>query len=125
MSILVDCPACTRKLRVPDDLLGAKVKCPTCGGTFDAGGDGPNTSEARKTPEESPTSAPPPSPASDDAAPTGPTPRPMPDLTIPPMPAAQIKLTLEEDVPPRPASDRPPPYLPIRRPRGPDYDEDD
>jgi predicted Zn finger-like uncharacterized protein len=36
MSIIVDCPSCSRKLRVPDDLLGTKVKCPTCGGTFDA-----------------------------------------------------------------------------------------
>ncbi len=36
MATIVDCPSCNRKLRVPDDLLGKKVKCPTCGGTFDA-----------------------------------------------------------------------------------------
>lgn len=36
MSTIVDCPSCERKLRVPDELLGEKVKCPTCGGTFDA-----------------------------------------------------------------------------------------
>jgi predicted Zn finger-like uncharacterized protein len=36
MSTIVDCPSCNRKLRVPDDLLGKKVKCPTCSGTFDA-----------------------------------------------------------------------------------------
>src|SRR5262249_46600977 len=36
MSIIVDCPSCNRKLRVPEDLLGTRVKCPTCGGTFDA-----------------------------------------------------------------------------------------
>jgi predicted Zn finger-like uncharacterized protein len=36
MSIIVDCPSCSRKLRVPEDLLGTRVKCPTCGGTFDA-----------------------------------------------------------------------------------------
>jgi hypothetical protein len=36
MSIFVDCPVCARQLRVPDDLLGDEVKCPTCGGTFAA-----------------------------------------------------------------------------------------
>src|SRR6516162_2882391 len=36
MATIVDCPSCQRKLRVPDDLLGKKVKCPTCSGTFDA-----------------------------------------------------------------------------------------
>jgi predicted Zn finger-like uncharacterized protein len=36
MSTIVDCPSCNRKLRVPDELLGKKVKCPTCSGTFDA-----------------------------------------------------------------------------------------
>jgi predicted Zn finger-like uncharacterized protein len=34
MPIIVQCPACGRKLRVPDDLLGKQVKCPGCGGTF-------------------------------------------------------------------------------------------
>jgi predicted Zn finger-like uncharacterized protein len=36
MPTIVDCPSCNRKLRVPDELLGKKVKCPTCSGTFDA-----------------------------------------------------------------------------------------
>jgi predicted Zn finger-like uncharacterized protein len=36
MATIVDCPSCSRKLRVPDELLGKKVKCPTCSGTFDA-----------------------------------------------------------------------------------------
>lgn len=36
MPIVIDCPSCERKLRVPDDLMGQKVKCPTCGTTFDA-----------------------------------------------------------------------------------------
>ena len=30
MAILIQCPACTKRLRVPDDLLGKMVKCPTC-----------------------------------------------------------------------------------------------
>src|SRR5437867_900616 len=36
MATIVDCPSCERKLRVPEDLLGTRVKCPTCGGTFNA-----------------------------------------------------------------------------------------
>jgi hypothetical protein len=36
MSALVECPICARALRIPDDLLGDHVKCPTCGGTFAA-----------------------------------------------------------------------------------------
>src|SRR5437660_10240487 len=34
--MIIDCPSCSRKLRVPDDLLGKQVKCPTCGHTFGA-----------------------------------------------------------------------------------------
>ncbi|HEY1860514.1 MAG TPA: DUF4190 domain-containing protein [Gemmataceae bacterium] len=33
---VVDCPACERKLRVPDRLRGKQVKCPECGDTFPA-----------------------------------------------------------------------------------------
>jgi predicted Zn finger-like uncharacterized protein len=33
---LVSCPECQRKLRVPNDLIGKVVKCPTCGQTFTA-----------------------------------------------------------------------------------------
>src|SRR5262245_38761475 len=36
MPINTDCPSCNRKLRVPDELLGKKVKCPTCGTVFPA-----------------------------------------------------------------------------------------
>jgi len=36
MPEIVNCPACDRKLRVPDDLIGQLVKCPTCGTTFTA-----------------------------------------------------------------------------------------
>jgi len=36
MPEVVTCPQCERKLRVPQDLLGKKVKCPTCGTTFTA-----------------------------------------------------------------------------------------
>jgi predicted Zn finger-like uncharacterized protein len=35
-SMIVDCPSCTRKLRVTEELIGREVKCPTCGSTFQA-----------------------------------------------------------------------------------------
>ncbi len=35
-SEIVSCPECQRKLRVPGDLVGKMVKCPTCGQTFTA-----------------------------------------------------------------------------------------
>src|SRR5262245_17229135 len=37
MATEVSCPSCERALRVPDDLLGALVKCPSCQATFTAG----------------------------------------------------------------------------------------
>ncbi|HEV3117170.1 MAG TPA: MJ0042-type zinc finger domain-containing protein [Gemmataceae bacterium] len=36
MPELIQCPKCNRKLRVPDNLLGKKVKCPSCSTTFTA-----------------------------------------------------------------------------------------
>jgi hypothetical protein len=47
MAIVLSCPDCGRKLRVPDELLGKKVKCPACGKIF-------------RGEVESPTEAPPP-----------------------------------------------------------------
>ena len=32
----IHCPQCNRELRVPDELLGKKVKCPACSTTFTA-----------------------------------------------------------------------------------------
>lgn len=34
MPTLINCPSCQRQLRVPDELLGQRVKCPTCGALF-------------------------------------------------------------------------------------------
>jgi predicted Zn finger-like uncharacterized protein len=56
MSDVVNCPQCERKLRVPEELLGKKVKCPTCGNTF--------TAEAG--PAGAPPSPPPPPPAEEE-----------------------------------------------------------
>ena len=41
MAEVTSCPQCQRKLRVPDELLGKKVKCPGCGLTFTAMADSP------------------------------------------------------------------------------------
>jgi hypothetical protein len=49
MALVVDCPSCTRKLRLPADLLGRMVRCASCGGTFEA--------------KESPAATPPPASA--------------------------------------------------------------
>jgi predicted Zn finger-like uncharacterized protein len=56
MPIVVECPSCNRKLRVPDDLLGRLVKCPTCSSTFtaaeSAGGGGAPVEEPPPAPRE-------------------------------------------------------------------------
>jgi hypothetical protein len=36
MPEVVTCPQCERQLRVPDELVGQRVKCPTCGSNFTA-----------------------------------------------------------------------------------------
>jgi predicted Zn finger-like uncharacterized protein len=36
MANVISCPKCDRQLRVPDDLIGQSVKCPSCGETFTA-----------------------------------------------------------------------------------------
>jgi predicted Zn finger-like uncharacterized protein len=36
MANVISCPKCDRQLRVPDDLIGQSVKCPSCGDTFTA-----------------------------------------------------------------------------------------
>jgi predicted Zn finger-like uncharacterized protein len=58
-NLVADCPSCRRQLRVPDDLLGKLVKCPSCGTTFTAGGAAPTASVR---PADPPPAAPPPGP---------------------------------------------------------------
>lgn len=36
MPTIVSCPSCARQLRVPEELLGKAVKCPSCQSTFTA-----------------------------------------------------------------------------------------
>lgn len=79
MTLVIDCPSCQRKLRVPDDLMGLKVKCPSCATMFTAG-------ENHTSAEPAPLSPPPPSPASEtEPAPTsGPPPDEGPATAPPP-----------------------------------------
>src|SRR5947208_1731319 len=35
MATILDCPSCSRKLRLPEGLTAQKVQCPSCGHTFD------------------------------------------------------------------------------------------
>jgi hypothetical protein len=50
MPEIVACPDCGRKLRVPDDLLGRKVKCPGCGVNFVASVAGPASAAVSSAP---------------------------------------------------------------------------
>jgi hypothetical protein len=52
MANVVTCPSCNRSLRVPDDLVGTRVQCPSCHETFTA-----NVSSAA---EDRPSRRPPP-----------------------------------------------------------------
>jgi hypothetical protein len=36
MQEIINCPGCQRKLRIPEELLGQDVQCPTCNKTFQA-----------------------------------------------------------------------------------------
>src|SRR5262245_65595752 len=58
MPNVVRCPSCDRKLRIPDEMLGKKVKCPSCRADF-APGEGPQGSPS---PEEGVTESRPPAP---------------------------------------------------------------
>jgi predicted Zn finger-like uncharacterized protein len=111
MSTILDCPSCTRKLRVSEDLLGQRVKCPTCGGTFDAAfSNHAATSNPSPPPLEASFPAPPPMPSPETSFPAPP---PLPPATPPPDPqptlTVPIKLSIDDfDKPGRPAGMAPP-----------------
>jgi hypothetical protein len=87
MTTIVDCPTCTRKLNVPEDLLGRPVRCPDCGGTFEAG---ENAAAADQPP---PSELPPPA----DVPPDEEAPRP-------PQPGTPYSLTASAPAPAVPAA---------------------
>ncbi|HXG12972.1 MAG TPA: MJ0042-type zinc finger domain-containing protein [Gemmataceae bacterium] len=97
MPIVIDCPSCSRRLRVPDDLLGARVKCPTCGSQFTAasGEAAPPVSGPTLTEPSAPRDA---SPSPDPGeAPS--TPAPLGDVSIKP--------SLEDAPPSQPTEQEP------------------
>lgn len=56
--VLIQCPQCQRQLRVPDEMVGRLVRCPTCAATFTVA---PGGGEVRPaTPAVPPSPAPPP-----------------------------------------------------------------
>src|SRR4051794_35820874 len=72
MPIIVACPTCGGQLRVADELLGARVRCPACNGTFDATSEPTRSTDApasdsaprpREAPLERGAEVPPPPPA--------------------------------------------------------------
>ena len=111
MTTIIDCPTCTRKLNVPEDLLGRPVRCPDCGGTFEAGGD-PSPQDRATPPDPAPGAAPPAAdgpedeeaprrpqpgtpysvtPAAPAPAPAGPAPAPAPGVRPCPFCAEEIE----------------------------------
>jgi predicted Zn finger-like uncharacterized protein len=99
MPIIVPCPQCHGQLRVADDLIGRKVRCPACAATFDA-------NEA---------AAPPPAPAPpmerEEPIPPRPSPPgpdvPVPTETLDPWKHLNLELTQE-----KPEAEERPPAVP-------------
>jgi len=52
------CPGCQSQLRVPDEFLGKRVKCPKCGHIFQAGQSPPPVVEVEPVEEEQQSSVP-------------------------------------------------------------------
>jgi len=67
MPEIVNCPKCSKKLRVPDTLLGKTVTCPGCGKVFTAATDEAPAPEAVQKGPTSRRAAPPPREEEEDA----------------------------------------------------------
>jgi hypothetical protein len=109
MPLEINCPICQELVRVPEQLLGKKVRCPLCQEIFTAGGSGPPVSRPSglPAPPPSPTATPKP-PSSPPPPPPTPAPTPKPLSSSPSQPAR------------RPA---PPPQKPIPPQAEPEYEE--
>ena len=110
MPSIIDCPSCSRKLQVPDALLGQQVRCPTCTSVFEA-------LATAKPPPEEPSSKPlpltlPSPPATGGEGwvrgPSANEPVSEPSRASPtPGPECNFKLVLDERIPPTPAESAP------------------
>ena len=49
--MIISCPSCPQKLRIPEELFGRAVKCPKCGATFEAAGSAPEVEESKAPPD--------------------------------------------------------------------------
>jgi hypothetical protein len=137
MSTILSCPACSNPLRVPDDLLGQKVRCPTCSDTFQTPtpGSAPGTNDRGAKAEDRKDANPSaaenagagwkelPLEMSPGEAPKSPPPDKAPGLVG----AVELKLSLDDDGPapgpPEAPPDSPAPGRP-RPPRLADADDD-
>jgi hypothetical protein len=52
MPTVIHCPSCERKLKVPETLLGKKVKCPSCGTQFTGAAPDEGPAEEQEEPTE-------------------------------------------------------------------------
>jgi hypothetical protein len=76
MASITTCPTCNRKLNVPDEFIGRRVKCPMCATAFDAGtaGDSKPAAPAPSPPRQEPASERVAAPEPDAPPPPGPEP---------------------------------------------------
>src|SRR4051812_46606063 len=72
MPSVIVCPACRNSLRLPDHLLGQRVRCPTCGEAFQSESARPTPVPAAAAPAPSAPAPEPPRPEPPPAAPSSP-----------------------------------------------------
>src|SRR5438445_13374007 len=102
--MIIDCPSCSRKLRVPDSLLGKQVRCPTCGHQFEAAAAaGASAPEA----EAQPTAPPLDVPLNLELEATSPATEPTREAPAPPTTPCPAKLSYDEAMTPCPYCAKP------------------
>ena len=143
MAITTTCPSCQGPLRVPDELVGHRVRCPVCQNVFEAAGDAPPTSAPAPGADAAGSPSAPEQPLwknlqleLDKSDPNGqgqsPAPEPEPSPAPPPsrrpglVGAVEMKLSIDDEPAPGPAappaptpkrSEPPPPRRPAPPPR--------
>jgi predicted Zn finger-like uncharacterized protein len=104
--MIIDCPSCSRKLRVPDSLLGKQVRCPTCGHQFEAA-----AAAAAPAPgaEAQPTPPPLDVPLNLELEAPGPATEPTREAPAPPITPGPARLSDDEAMTPCPSCGKPVP----------------